>query len=1158
MVFHTSSANYDPLVSITDPALTEQFGDTALLGNWFTFLTQEWFQRFSAESAHSDSHILFRGHDITLPGVKLTARTLPEVKLLSLTSDKSLYRLNRDTVHVLVAAPQQAKEQVTLALALADNPYAEYTLTLDSYGLCLWPLRDLPEGEYVATIQGYEQQTCRFEVAEYRLAPLNAELIEQQLTGNMLRYVLGITAFGQPYTGSVEIELHVQGQRVGERTTLRCNREGQCRGAVKLVGDGLHVLHVIAGERTAMVVLKGSEQQRREFVTISELGELRLLSLLPSPQSNACRGMYISRGGANTAPFLVRRVIGNEVEITARVAVDYVRIVVIDAVHGTSKEISFEQVKAEQLLRLAIPQPYGVVLIGALIDGKAWEGWCAVVRPSDLHLQCEAPREAKPGSTITITLKTGSSSREVPVQLIVKDQRLTAASDPQVEFAACIKQNLNEWQQQTVTGNVERQLAQMSPYRHGVMRHGMLMRTMNVSAMAVPPQAAMPIPTAMPMPMPMPMMAAPTGVPVMAPGQLAHAPVAAAGRQEVSTLTTIRMQFPEVVHNSLLHVRGEAQVQVKLGDSLTRYSIEAFALSTETMDWQRVETAVDAVQSVYGELTVSPFVFSGDKVLGRLDVGAASGGAIVEVRHDGELLPLFSEDGSAVTQGIPMPSGSVVRFLVKPGTITALVRDARKGGVDVSERYVTEPGVLRHIVRRMHLLNAGDEVTLDALHALELRPMPGLERPFHVFVESATLYPFGCVEQTSTKLFAMVTGYITNAEQRERAREYESAIGVWYKRLKSMYLPGSGFCLYPPDEGGTKNPDTHYAPLAVKNLLQLPTAERANVQAAHLREALDDIRAMAQDAANYYTIALPPRKVENCHDAYLVLSSDTASEEAKANAAAFVRSRLREQHRQTYVDVAESPYLGFAVARRAETAYAAAALLATKEPADLAKAIAATNYVTSQINEEGRFYSTVDTAACLALLLGLREAGLVSPVERGRVAINGQALSLQEALSYQDKVESVRCLEGLIAVQVTSEVIEHWGAFQGKLAVAVRLEKKGQAQEQFTVGDEVDLVIEVARYEPGLLAHVCLPDALVRLVGGGQVKRFSLDFCGKNVLRVPLVAVSPTNIQEYGSAVVSEAVQHWAVLVRNMFQEEMIGNPGLQEVIVGRPHVGVH
>jgi Alpha-2-macroglobulin family len=210
-----------------------------------------------------------------------------------------------------------------------------------------------------------------------------------------------------------------------------------------------------------------------------------------------------------------------------------------------------------------------------------------------------------------------------------------------------------------------------------------------------------------------------------------------------AALAKIRLQFPEVMYNNIVKVQGEARVEVKLGDSMTRYIIEAFALSPETMDWQRAETTLEAMQPVYGELTVAPFVFPGDPVMSRLNVGATSGSAIVEVRHDGEVLPLFLDDGSEVTPGLPIPAGSVVCFPVRPGAITATVRDARKDGIDGSERYVTEPGKLRHIMRRLRLLTPGDEVTMQEQHLLEIKPLPGLERPFQFFVEGAAKYPFG-------------------------------------------------------------------------------------------------------------------------------------------------------------------------------------------------------------------------------------------------------------------------------------------------------------------------------------------------------------------------------------------------------------------------------
>jgi len=626
-------------------------------------------------------------------------------------------------------------------------------------------------------------------------------------------------------------------------------------------------------------------------------------------------------------------------------------------------------------------------------------------------------------------------------------------------------------------------------------------------------------------------------------------------------LTRVRVQFPEVIYNNLLKVNGETSVEIKLGDSMTRYSVEAFAYDAETLDWKRAETSIEAVQPLYGELTVSPFVFPGDPVMGRLDVGSASSAALVEVRHDDQALPLFYDNGSPVLPTEPVPSGSVLRFPVKPGMITAIVRDASGDETDVSERYITAPGKLRHIMRRLRLLTSGEEVNSSGSGVLEIKPMPGLEHPFQFFVEGAAAYPFGCVEQTSCKLLAMYAGYMTNLDKPDSAREYEAVIPIWYKRLKSMYLPQSGFCMYPPDEGGTRKPDTYYAPKAIKHLLKLPDGQSSGFTQPALREMLDDIAAMVKEAAGYYKIEVVPQTVTNNEDAYQVVRySDSAA--AKSKALAFVRSQLVTKDGQTLVEESNAQNLwGVTVGKRLETAYAATTLLLGGESADLRLAIEATNYLTGQLNEDGRLYSTVDTEACLALLFALREAKVITAPENSRVALNGQEMSLAAALNFSEKLTSIRALEGVVAVQITSEVIEDWQAFKSELPVEVRLERDKHIHSYYSTGDALDLVIRVPQYEPGLIAHVCLPDALARVVGGGQVKRFTLDFCEKNELRIPLAVV--------GSAIRSESIssgslwrwlglankkeedrciQHWAVIVRNMFKEEQAGNPGLLEV----------
>lgn len=404
----------------------------------------------------------------------------------------------------------------------------------------------------------------------------------------------------------------------------------------------------------------------------------------------------------------------------------------------------------------------------------------------------------------------------------------------------------------------------------------------------------------------------------------------------------------------------------------------------------------------------------------------------------------------------------------------------------------------------------------------------------------------------------MYTGYITNQAQPEVAAEYEAALLTWTRRLKSMYLPGNGFCLYPPEEGGKRAPDTYCAPLGVKHLLNLPDDARSGLTQPALQALLDEIAAMVTDAAAHYHIERIPRVFKSCHDAYQAVLHGSAAQ-PPASALAFVRTRLRERGGQTLAEVAPNQpsyrLWGMAVSHREETAYAAACLFHGGVPADLPRAIAATNYLTAQLNEEGRLYSTVDSAACLAVMLGLREAGVVTTGESGRVALNDQECSLAEALTSREPITSVRALQGVIAVEVTAEVIEDWSTFHAELPVEVHLEQNGRTARHLRVGEALDLVIRVRQYEPGLIAHVCLPDALARVVGGGQVKRFSLDFCEKNELRVPLAALMPTRLPsestpQPGRTGRKAEVQHWAVIVRNMFKEEQIGNPGILQVRV--------
>ncbi len=1200
----------DRRVTLDGWRLAQRVGERVVVGKRFVFFQPGWIEEaargidqlgFSAttiEEFKQRGAIVFLGeHEVTLPGATIAGEPFSKPDLISLTSDKALYRAGRDTVRLLIASPQRPEAELKLTLRLSGNHYASYTVTLDEYGLCLRILSGLPEGEYEATLEGTDVGVCRFEVAEYRLAPLTADLVGQTLEGSTLRYTLLLRAFGQPYVGAVEVELQERGQRVGKRQKLEADETGRCSGKVELTGAGPYTLNVIAGERTATVALKGSEQERRETLTISELGAVKEMSLLPLPGAEVCRGLHVAERSRNTAPFLVSRVIGEEIEIVARESIGLMRVVVVSPATGEiAQESVREQVAPGMRLTLTVPAPYGLVLVGAFVNGKPWEGWCAVIRPSGLKLEIISPERAKPGERVKITLRTNRPEKVVPVQIIVKDQRLIAPSDPQVELAARIKAALTSQRGALHTGEPRASL-----YAAGFEPPVPPFPPMYERAIVMSAPAGMAFGGPLPPPAPPQaraggrfgphvVMRATAAMSPRAPaqdettlagGQSDIIALAAVEKEEgtgastgKAALTPMRVEFPEVIHNSLVYVKDQAEIEIRLGDALTTYTVEAFALAG--MDWVREETQLEAQLPVYGELTLSPFVFAGDQVLGTLYVGAASGRARVEVLRDGEATPLWV-DGRRLAPGEEVKSGTVVRFPVQPGAFTSIVKDVVRGEADVSERFVTTPGQIRSVVKRTRLLTAGETLTREEAGAQALRVLPGLERPFQVFVEGACKYPHGCIEQSSVKFFSMLTGYLSNLENAPLRDEYESSTLAYFKRIQSMYLPGRGYTMYPPSEGGRHSPDDHYGPQGTRLQLNLPKPEGLSGISQAAAEALVEIHRMAADAAKAYHITFPPAHIKDCQDAYLMLTNEVKVEK-KAEAAAYARSRLREQDGQTFVDVSSDQtgygYWGVTVANRRETAYAAAVLLAGGEPRDLPIVIKATNWLTSQINESGILYSTVDTAAALALMIGLRQAGIgTSGGDTDLLRVNGKEISLAEALASTEPVESVACLKGVLTVEVTAEVVEDWSAFRSALDVSVELQRDAKPAQVFKVGDALDLVIRVPHYEPCLVAHVCLPDGLARVFGGGQVKRFALDFAEKTELRVPLAAVGPTMLpaqmasahgngngsaqggalQQFAKALTSNKAQdvpaqHWAVVVRNMFKEEQVGNPGLLEV----------
>lgn len=219
---------------------------------------------------------------------------------------------------------------------------------------------------------------------------------------------------------------------------------------------------------------------------------------------------------------------------------------------------------------------------------------------------------------------------------------------------------------------------------------------------------------------------------------------------------------------------------------------------------------------------------------------------------------------------------------------------------------------------------------------------------------------------------------------------------------------------------------------------------------------------------------------------------------------------------------------------RATLAYAGASFLAMGH---VEKGIRLANQVTRQLNEQGRLYSTYDSVPAIALMIQVRTRGFVS--DGGRVRVNGKEMTALEAASVSDQVESIEVLDGVAAVEITRIHEEDWNRFETQFPVRVGFrDDDDHRKNHFRMGERAELVVTLPDgYQVGDLAHVSLPACLSWIHGGGKIKQLTLDFEGRDELRIPLIVTSKI-----------EGQQHFALCVRNMFEEERITMPGLLSV----------
>ncbi|OQW90731.1 MAG: hypothetical protein BWK78_06300 [Thiotrichaceae bacterium IS1] len=1146
--------------------------------------------------------VLIIGDDVRVD-VRVFLQPRPLERVSCLVSNRDLYRAERDPVHLFIAVPMPPTD-LRLQVTWNGTSFCHRVVTLQE-GVAIETFALLLPGHYTAQLTSGTQRlgmTVNFTVAEYQLAPLTGRLIRHQLDhdSQYLWFELAVDSYQEPFTEQLLVELVEAGKPIA-RVGLLPIAPGQYSGGLPLSGEQALRLRLIAAtdpEKIAEVVIPGSRKQERQVSVISELGQEFLFAMMPEAQAIPLRGGYLTKGEEiSVSPLLVEEIVTHQRLLQVRNDIESLSLVHLDLMTGVYSTQFVGNVSAGSTVEVASTGSMSMTFAGGFVNGEPFETYTTFIQPTHFNLSVDTPSTLKPRDNLVIRLGCQGVSGTVPVLVCVRDARLTATEIPAVSLGASAKRNvdaaiadMNEWSfvgwqklapllsrnlSLITAPQLESETAPTAEPRLGAPRPTSALRPEPDGA-AGPIAEGAPRPTSALRPEPdgaagpiaeRPRGAAPRrprGAPrptsALRPEPDGAAGPIADGRRTIQSnnkpapLQT-RSEFPEMLFYGLVPVTETARdLVLPVGEALTTWVVETFALRHG--DWAQARTTVVVDQPVRIDLEVPPAVYPQDNVVGRLHVVTASGTARLRLYCDGQPVELRSGKLTLCDPDF-IVTPAELEFSVTPGFYQAIVEDLHTHDKDSIETTVQEPTKVKSYRKALHLLQSGETVTLDSAKsakAVTLRLLPTLDKPFKALMTATADYGHLCCEQTAAKILAATFMYLTASEDSSRRRA-EQIILTGIAREHKMFRPGRGFIMYPDHDYLSE----HYSKYAVFYLWQLQPLETLPDLSASLRLAVQEGLAMANQVAAVHQLQRIPDRIAQIEDAYTLATLQKTPKTIYQFIDTLIEftgteARLRHPTHQ--------------VADRKIMAYAAASLIALKAwPRGLRLA----NQVTRQFNAQGCLYSTVDSVAALVLLQQLKLANVA--MGTGQVRVNSTAMTLEEALTLAEPVTSVEVIEGVAAVEVIYPHIEDWDSFGQPFPITVDFQEineelllveeirsklievwtaagkpinlipspppAGKKKKRFTLGNRLTLHITLPQgYRLGDLAHVVLPPCLSAAIeGGAKVKRFTLDFAGRNELRIPLLVTAKL-----------QGTQHFAICVRNMFEEERASSTGLLTV----------
>ncbi len=1065
------------------------------------------------------------GVPVKLASFFIDPKPVQKIPVGAVCPGKMLYG-PKETVSILVCHPESRGKNVQLSIKNGTRQVDTVTLGLDKHGCAVYRLFQPLEGNYTARLVNTDFQGS-FTVARYQLVPLNAAYLQNPAMAgpNKMTCKVKLTSFDVPLNGNVNAELMQGGQRVS-RFALNVI-DGITEPVFELPpGEAELSINFLHQDKTASLPVRGGKQSERRPFTANPLGECLSVSTLPPGKE--LRGLYFQSQDKKRTPFILENIVTQKGVLKINHEnIKFVRIDIVDPLRNKVESRVPDNVTNSASIVFDVPDPYGVVFIGAIIDGKAYEAYTTVVRPETQKIKLHVPDKIGPGDEAAIELE---ASEDTGVWVTVTDGRTVSHSTIRTAFAATLKKGMEKtvgplkpgepsnnqakhirpcFPRRTTGGTSRDLLSLLSDFTDEGPRK--FYSSMNFSSRVTSQPMERSVMRKMHSGFSRAAGLSDTGPAV----QRVPNP-----REETvveTTEKTPRQKMRKTVLERYFSLNGKKIIGFRAPETITQLRVTV--QTVQNYEAKLIEKKIDVTKDLFVEFNTPPFVFHKDKVRGELNVHCQSGAFTLFLYRDGKRITLTDDRRIQIRDQVLNRDGTFT-FDATPGRYRAVLKDLA-GRNDEVETTITAPGQFVHKVKSTRILQPGEKIATGENGILAVQLLPSLLNPFKKALQVTAGYQHLCCEQTAAKLAAAAAMYLAGDDNDRTKAERTIVNGV--RREETMYRKGGGFLMYPD---GSHVSD-YYSKLAAGYLLTTLKPLQAAASGPGLKNACNRGLEMAKDAARFHGLQFPPLTISSCRDAYYSLLENPDH----GPALDYINTRITPDGRLT-----GQPTSG--VHDRAETAYAAAALFLLG-PGYLKQAIMASNRVTEKMAPNGAWYSTLDSMAGIAMMDAIRRTKVLTAAKNARAIVNGEKQLLNK-LNFQKRVSSVQNPvdnRSLLPVQVETIRHEDWHAVKSNIKVDVNLTAAGS---KIKTGDALDIEIRLPRgYSTGDLCFVCLPPALSFVWGGGQVKMMALDFEGRDRISVPIAALSPT-----------KGKQHFAVCVRNMYDEEKIGNPGWQKITV--------